>query len=139
MERFLIIFFFIISFFVNGQVYDFQKINQEQGLPSSVITTLEQDSRNIIWIGTDGGGLVKYDGNSFKIFDESNGLKGAGGTDLVEDINSTLIIATKYNGISVFNGKNFFKTFDIKGNSLKSNTIYSLINSNNGVYCIGDL
>ena len=138
MERFLIIFFFIISFFVNGQVYDFQKINQEQGLPSSVITTLEQDSRNIIWIGTDGGGLVKYDGNSFKIFDESNGLKGAFVTDLVEDINSNLIIATKYNGISVFNGKNFFKTFDIKGNSLKSNTIYSLINSNNGVYCIGD-
>ena len=72
MERLLIIFFIIISFFVNGQVYDFQKINQEQGLPSSVITALEQDSRNIIWIGTDGGGLVKYDGNSFKIFDETN-------------------------------------------------------------------
>ena len=76
MKHFYNILFFIISLISQAQVYEFQQINQEQGLPSSVITALEQDSRGFIWIGTDGGGLVKSDGLSFKIYDASNELKG---------------------------------------------------------------
>ena len=65
-----------MSLISQAQVYEFQKINQEQGLPSSFITALKQDSRGFVWIGTDGGGLVKSDGLSFKIYDASNELKG---------------------------------------------------------------
>jgi ligand-binding sensor domain-containing protein len=122
----------------HAQVYEFQQINQEQGLPSSVITALEQDSRGLIWIGTDGGGLVKSDGLSFKIYDASNELKGTSITDIIEDDNLNLIVASKFNGISVFNGDKFFKTYDILTKTLKSNYIYKLVKSTKGIYCIGD-
>jgi PAS domain S-box-containing protein len=127
-----------MSLISQAQVYEFQQINQEQGLPSSVITALEQDSRGFIWIGTDGGGLVKSDGLSFKIYDASNELKGTSITDMIEDDNLNLVVATKFNGISVFNGDKFFKTYDILTKTLKSNYIYKLVKSKNGVYCIGD-
>jgi PAS domain S-box-containing protein len=127
-----------MSLISHAQVYEFQQINQEQGLPSSVITALEQDSRGLIWIGTDGGGLVKSDGLSFKIYDASNELKGTSITDIIEDDNLNLIVASKFNGISVFNGDKFFKTYDILTKTLKSNYIYKLVKSTKGIYCIGD-
>lgn len=127
-----------MSLISQAQVYEFQKINQEQGLPSSFITALKQDSRGFVWIGTDGGGLVKSDGLSFKIYDASNELKGTTITDIIEDANSNLILASKFNGISVFNGDKFFKTYDNLNKTLKSNYIYKLVKSKKGVYCIGN-
>ena len=42
----------------------FESIGFEQGLANN-ITSILQDSKGYIWIGTDGDGLVKYDGYSF--------------------------------------------------------------------------
>jgi PAS domain S-box-containing protein len=123
---------------LNAQSYGFQNINQEDGLPSSVINSVVQDSRNLIWIGTDGAGLVKYDGNTFKTYDETSGLKGTFVTDLLEDENSNLIIATKYSGVIVFDGNSFDKKFDTGTKDIKSTSYYKLIKSDAGTYCVGD-
>ncbi|MET0759821.1 MAG: PAS domain S-box protein, partial [Flavobacterium sp.] len=132
----LVFLFSFLSFIATSQVYDFQSINQESGLPSSVINCITQDSRDLIWIGTDGAGLVRYDGNNFETLDQSKGLEGIFVTDIVEGLNKNLIIATRYNGIYIYDGATFRKSINPEGPIISSNTVYKLLKSKNGIYCI---
>lgn len=47
----------------------FQRLNVEQGLPQSRITTIIQDSRGFLWLGT-GDGLSRFDGYQFVVYRE---------------------------------------------------------------------
>jgi PAS domain S-box-containing protein len=138
LKHFLFIFLSFYSFCVKSQVFDFESISQEQGLPSSSITSIMQDSRHFMWLGTDGAGLVKYDGNNYTIYDESRGLKGTFITDVLEDENHNLIVTSQYSGIFIFDGKHFFKTFSVKLTGLKTNTFFKLAQATNGVYAISE-
>lgn len=132
----LVFLLFFFSFIATGQVYDFQSINQENGLPSSVINCITQDSRNLIWIGTDGAGLVRYDGNDFETYDDSKGFKGIFVTDIVENAHKKLLITTKYNGLYLFDGESFHEDINASDRYFTSNTHYKLLKSPKGVYCI---
>jgi PAS domain S-box-containing protein len=136
-------YFFYISCFlfigpVFGQIYDFQSINQEDGLPSSTINTVFQDSRDYLWFGTEGGGLVKYDGISYEIFNKNTGLSGEYITDIVEDDNNNIIVATRYSGIFVYDGFQFFKSFNERNKLLSSNKIFKLLKTADGVVAISN-
>ncbi len=138
MKKILLIFLILINYLLKSQVFDFQVINQEQGLPSSVVTSIFQDSRNIIWIGTDGAGLVSFDGNNYKIFDENKGLAGGFIKDIIEDDNNKLIIATNFNGLSIFDGRTFIKLDSVNNKPIKSASFSKLIKGKDGIYCFGD-
>jgi len=45
----------------------FSQLGTEDGLPGSATTTLLQDRRGLVWIGS-GNGLARYDGRHFKIW-----------------------------------------------------------------------
>ncbi|MEI6086446.1 MAG: histidine kinase [Bacteroidota bacterium] len=53
------------------------------GLPSNEIYSAKQDSKGFLWVGTDAG-LVRYDGNSFFLFNNTNS-RGASVSGLIED------------------------------------------------------
>ncbi|MCW3092497.1 MAG: signal transduction histidine kinase [Ferruginibacter sp.] len=59
--------FFLISFAVKGQLYNFKKYQIENGLSSNLTTSVIQDSKGFVWIGTREG-LNRFDGYNFKIF-----------------------------------------------------------------------
>lgn len=132
----LIILLSFFSFIATAQVYDFKSINQDDGLPTSALYCITQDSRNLIWIGTDGAGLVRYDGNNFETYDGSNGFDGAFVSDIVENSNHNLVIATKYNGIYTYDGARFRKKVDSADKFITSNTIQKLLKTQKGVYCV---
>lgn len=88
-----------------GQVFDYEVLNQKNGLPSSTIYSVIQDSRNLIWIGTDGAGLVRYDGKNFSIIDKSKRAEVLFVTDLVEDSNNNIVVSTRHSGLLIYNGK----------------------------------
>lgn len=46
----------------------------EDGLPQSQIHAMSQDYKGYLWLGTQGGGLAKFDGERFEVYNESNGL-----------------------------------------------------------------
>lgn len=48
-------------------------ITTKDGLPSNEVYHIIQDQNNYLWFATDNG-IVKYDGNSFKIFNSNDGL-----------------------------------------------------------------
>ena len=65
------------------QTLPFHRYTTGDGLPSNHITTLFQDSRGYLWIGTDNG-LSRYDGTEFKNFTTADGLSNLYITDIIE-------------------------------------------------------
>ncbi|HFS68111.1 MAG TPA: hypothetical protein ENK67_07855 [Flavobacteriia bacterium] len=71
MKKSLVLYFFLISLYLNAQAYKNYSI--EQGLPGNRIYKILEDKEGFIWIATDKG-LSKFDGAVFKNFTISNGL-----------------------------------------------------------------
>ncbi len=46
----------------------------EDGLSQSQVYDMVQDSMGYVWLGTQGGGLCRFDGENFKVFKEKEGL-----------------------------------------------------------------
>jgi len=58
------------------QRYFFRQFSVEKGLPQSTVFSIEQDNWGFLWIGTDGGGICRFDGKEFINYTKSNGLAG---------------------------------------------------------------
>jgi len=71
-------------------VYD-----RDNGLTSNTINHLSLDSRNRLWISTEGGGLGVLEGDSLKIFSASDGLPSNQVQAAANEPNGTVWVATK--------------------------------------------
>ena len=57
-------------------IYDLKNYSLEQGLPQSQVFSLFQDNQNYVLVGTNGGGLAKFDGRYFTKYSSKHGLYG---------------------------------------------------------------
>ena len=107
-----------------------------QGLPSDNITSVLQDNKGYIWIGTFNG-LVKFEGIKFKVFSHNsqNGFKSNSATVIFEDSKKTLWIGTNGNGLAAYK-KNEFTMFTME-NGLVSNYINTISEDDSGNIWIG--
>jgi len=96
----------LASFPASGQLYNFHNYSVEDGIAQSQVYSLIQDKRGLVWFGTRGGGLTRYDGLNFRTFTEKDGLGNNYIYDILEDSKSNLWIATN-NGITYYNGVTF--------------------------------
>jgi ligand-binding sensor domain-containing protein/signal transduction histidine kinase len=51
-----------------AQVHPFSSYGSAQGLPENAVTSLAQDERGFLWIGTSENGVARYDGRAFLSF-----------------------------------------------------------------------
>jgi ligand-binding sensor domain-containing protein len=77
------LFFLLITDRLQAQEPSYIHYDVSNGLPSNEIYSLKQDRKGFLWIGTDAG-LVRYDGNRFFLFDNTNS-RGASVSGLIED------------------------------------------------------
>ena len=68
--------FFTLSFSLFAQRNNFQAYSIEQGLPQATIYCITQDNNGYLWLGTEGGGLCRFDGINFKTFSKKEGFSG---------------------------------------------------------------
>ncbi len=54
----------------------FQHVNQDQGLPNSITTTVAEDGQGFLWIGSPGG-LARWDGYRFRVYQADPQRDGA--------------------------------------------------------------
>jgi ligand-binding sensor domain-containing protein len=89
-----------------AQTFPSKNITVNDGLPSNGIKCFFKDSRGLMWIGTDAG-LCSYDGTTFKVFNETNGLKHDKIWSIVEDDKQNLWISLYRKGLAKYDGKKF--------------------------------
>ena len=111
--------------FVSAQQYNFKTYTAKQGLGSSIVNCVYQDSRGDIWFGTQSGGVSRFNGNTFKTFTKANGLVGNDVTCVTEDPSGNVWIGTS-EGVSKFTGTEFQNLTDSSGLSVNKG-VYSIL------------
>ncbi|MBI3501055.1 MAG: SpoIIE family protein phosphatase [Bacteroidetes bacterium] len=100
------VFFLALPFFCRAQTANIHLYSIEEGIPQSQVHCVLQDKKGFLWFGTDGGGLVRYDGKKFSVFTISEGLCYDGVYCLGEDEQERLWAGTP-KGISIYQTKKF--------------------------------
>lgn len=100
--------FFILFVFTNApaQTYNFKNYGLDEGLAQSQVSAFCQDKHGYLWIGTEGGGLNRFDGKDFIAYTMENGLSSNMIWSLLCDSKGELWIGTE-KGITHFDGINF--------------------------------
>jgi ligand-binding sensor domain-containing protein/serine phosphatase RsbU (regulator of sigma subunit) len=97
----------ILLIFISGhwssQKLTFTQFGVRDGLPQSTVYEIFQDLDGYLWLGTDGGGLCRYDGYRFKTYGRKEGLNGNVVRRIAQSDDSTLWIATG-NGLYTLRG-----------------------------------
>ncbi|MCB0584577.1 MAG: histidine kinase, partial [Phaeodactylibacter sp.] len=89
-----------------AQPFNFRNYSVQEGLAQSRVNALLEDSRGYIWMGTEGGGLSRFDGRRFQNFTTREGLPGNYVTALHESADGLLWIGTS-NGLCRYDGLSF--------------------------------
>lgn len=106
MKRALLIFMsvvFISAPEISSQINNFKSYSIEDGMPVSTVLEMIQDSRGYIWLGTQGGGVSRFDGYNFVNFNSEKGLVNNTIRTILEDSKGNLWFGTD-NGISFYDG-----------------------------------
>ncbi len=88
------------------------------GLPQSQVTGLLEDQSGYLWIGTQGGGLARFDGREFKVYTTLDGLVMNQVTSIQLDRHDNLWILHP-RGVTKFDGLHF-KKFESPGTAPSS-------------------
>ena len=106
-QLFLVCVSILISSPLFTQIYNFKIFSLDEGLSQSEITSILEDSRGYLWLGTAGGGVCQFDGKNFQVFEQKDGVSGQLITSLTEDKKGNIIIGATWGGLCSFNGKKF--------------------------------
>lgn len=119
----------------NSSLRDIQILDVDEGLSSSYIRASCMDSRGFMWIGTDGGGIMRYDGQNLLKFQKGNGLINGSIRDLICDKKGNIWMATFGGGVCKYDGLNFYHYTEKEG--LISNNVRSICEDHLGNIWIG--
>ncbi|MFO0358030.1 MAG: two-component regulator propeller domain-containing protein [Sphingobacteriaceae bacterium] len=101
---FLCFIFLSASFGLFSQTYPFKNLTIENGLSQKQVLSVFQDDKGIIWLGTNGGGVTRYDGVSFENYTDVDGLGDNVVFCMAKDNDGKILIGTN-NGLTVFDPK----------------------------------
>ena len=110
-------------FCVSAQKYNFKNYTVVNGLGSSSVNNIFQDSKGYVWFATQGGGVSRFNGKEFKNYTKKDGLIDNDVTFITEDKSGNIWIATSH-GASLFNGT-AFRNFIAK-DGLSDGTVYNI-------------
>ena len=115
--------------------YSFSFYTRLHGLQHDDISSLTQDARGNLWMGTYGGGVIRYDGTYFSQFTETEGLVHNYVLSVFYDSKGNLWFGTRGDGVTVYNGKEV-KNYSIE-NGLSDNRIEEIFEDSRGRIWLG--
>lgn len=134
--------------FTQTSVYNpsirFERISIEQGLSQNSVNTILQDSQGFLWFGTEDG-LNRYDGYTFTIYrpdmDNPSAISDRWITDMAEDQNGILWIATRQGGLNRFDPRSglftVYRHDPAQGSSLSDNRVRTLLFDSRDILWVG--
>lgn len=106
MRKLALTIFLAISSLTFGQQFHFKNYSLKEGLSRSGVYHILQDRAGFLWVGTEGGGVCKFDGKTFSSYTRHHGLASENVRVIFEDDRGVLWFGTA-NGLSYFNGRTF--------------------------------
>ncbi len=112
-------------------------------IKSNQISSLLLDSKNNLWIGTDGGGLTCLSAGTFRTYSSSEGLASDAILSLYEDSKGILWVGTNGAGLYRFQNRRFQKYRYPQsgergsGKDLEDTAVYSISGGNDGSLWLG--
>ena len=91
-----------------AQQFSLRQYTVVDGLPQSQVNVIIEDSNGYLWIGTQGGGLARFDGREFKVYTTRDGLLSNIINYLKLDSRQNLWIVHP-RGLTRFDGTDFMK------------------------------
>ena len=104
-------------------------LDVDQGMNSSYVYSILEDSHGNLWFGTNGGGVSKYNGITFTHFTEKEGLSNDVVFSILEDSQGYLWFSTN-GGVSMYNGETF--THFTQKEGLSNNFVFSSLEDSHG-------
>lgn len=83
-----------MALLVSAQPFSFKTFSLSEGLPQSQVTCTHIDQQGYLWIGTNGGGLCRYDGKEFEMYNADKGMTSNFIRCMGEDQNGRLYVGT---------------------------------------------
>jgi len=114
----------------DNAICNIKYLDVDQGMPSSYVYSIIEDRNGNLWFGTYGGGVSKYNGQSFTNYTEKEGLSSNYVVSIIEDRNGNLWFGTYGGGVSKYDGQSFTNYTQKEG--LSDNTVWSIIEDRNG-------
>ena len=112
----------------NGKVRAYEK----KGLANAFIMSIFKDSKDQVWVGTDGMGLFLINKDEITVFTTEEGLASDVTFQIAEDKNGLIWIGTN-NGITVYDNQKF-KSIDFKQGLISNSVFQILFDWNNEVW-----
>lgn len=132
----------LLVFNSNAQTYPFNNLTVDNGISSGQVLHIFQNDDGVMWFGTSGGGITKYDGKTCEYLTDKDGLADNVVFCIRKDKKGRILIGTN-NGLSVYDPfihtrskKDRFKNYTTK-DGLSSNRVYSIMFDENGVALLG--
>ncbi|MCL5130504.1 two-component regulator propeller domain-containing protein [Algibacter sp. L4_22] len=106
-------------------IHYFQNKNHPQGVSHNYLYCIHEDSNGFLWLGTNGGGLDKFDPKTgrFENYNIKNGLPGNEVFSILEDDKKNLWLTTE-NGLCKFDTQTNIAQSYITNNSLQSDLFH---------------
>ena len=128
-----------------AQSLSFTRLTVEDGLASNVIFNVLQDRQGYLWMGTQGGGLLRYDGYEVKVFRHEEGNAASLSHDwvraLYESRDGSLWVGTDGGGLNHFDPvTETFKSYrNLEGDttSLSNDGVFALHEARDGTLWVG--
>lgn len=93
--------------FNDAASYNIQGIDVDQGLSSSYVMDMLEDSRGNLWFATWTAGVTMYNGRSFIMFDENKGMESNYIWSIYEDLDGNIWFGSDGVGVSIYDGHDF--------------------------------
>ncbi|MBI3501944.1 MAG: SpoIIE family protein phosphatase [Bacteroidetes bacterium] len=126
---------FLLLISASAQRNNFQTYSLEQGLPQATIHCIIQDNRGYLWLGTDGGGICRFDGINFRTYNKKDGFKGDIVRSLMQDNKGRIWAGTKDAGIIIYDGLKFISIG--KNNGLAGDAVLCMFQDEDGTVWAG--
>lgn len=127
-----------LAWSAGAQQFHFQNYNVGEGLAQSQVLCFTQDHRGLLWIGTYGGGVSLFGGNSFRNLSEQQGLPSNFIRKIVEDEDGLFWFGTSGDGLFSYDG-NTFKEYG-ESSGLPFAIVYDILFDSNGkMWLAGDV
>jgi len=120
----------------DGEVFENRTIPKPQVEEPNIIysadriTGIVEDNEGNLWLGTDGYGVCRYDGETFKHFTKEDGLCDNTIYELMSDRKGGIWIGTYHGGVSRYNGETF--TNYTRDGVIKGDEAGAFFEDNNG-------